>query len=103
MSPWANHIGLRINYEPNNVMFLLSSFGNLFGPDALIIFLFLIILGVPVIGVIALVLYLCSRDSGKRRPPTTTERLQQLELLKQQGLISDAEYETQRHQIISGV
>lgn len=83
-------------------MLLLSSFGNLFGPDTLIIFLFLLIIGAPVIGVIALVVYLCSRDST-RRPLTTTERLQQLELLKQQGLISDAEYEEQRRQIISGV
>ena len=84
-------------------MFLLSSFGNLFGPDAIIIFLILLILGVPTIGVIALVLYLCRRESTKRPPLTTAERLHELELLKQQNLVSDAEYEEQRRRIISGV
>lgn len=93
---------MRINYEPNNVMFLLSFFGNLFGPDTIFIFLILFILGAPTIGVIMFALYLCRRDSASRSQPTTTERLQQLELLKQQSLISDAEYEEQRQRIISG-
>jgi hypothetical protein len=82
----------------------ISSIVNLAGPDLLIIFVILAMLGVPIAGIILLVSYLTGRKQHPPASPTATpssERLQQLEQLRQQKLITDAEYEATRRRILS--
>lgn len=83
---------------------LVAAFGNLFGPDVIMIALLLVFFVGPVVGVIIGIVYLCRRKSAQRPPPLpASERLRELDLMKEQNLISAAEHEEQRRRIISGV
>lgn len=82
---------------------------NLIGGDGLIILLVLLFMAAPVVGIVLLVTYLSRRKSGHVLPPpmpvasAPAERMQQLELLKQQNLVSEGEYEEQRRRILAGL
>jgi hypothetical protein len=85
-----------------------ASLFNLAGPDLIIILMILVFLAAAVIGLVVIVMSLNRRKPTQPPPPlptpaSVTDRLQQLEHLKQQNLISDSEYEEQRRRIISGV
>jgi hypothetical protein len=83
---------------------MIANLGNLFGPD--IIIASLVTLALPVVGVILLVRYLTkakASTTGQQTSHSTSERLQRLEALKEQKLISPAEYDKQRASIISQV
>ena len=86
---------------------LTASLFNLAGPDFIIILVIFILMGVPLIPIVLLVMYLSHRKSAQPPPlPTAAsvaDRLQKLENLKQQKLVSDTEYEEQRRKIISGI
>ena len=94
--------------NPTPLHLLIASVFNLAGPDLIIILMILVLLGVPAAGVIVLLIYLNSRKSAATPPPLPTtasaaERLQQLEKLREQKLVSDVEYEEQRRRIVSGI
>ena len=84
---------------------MIANLGNLFGPDIIVVML--ISLALPVVGIILLVRYLARTQANTiRNLPSTRsapERLRELESLKDQKLISVAEYERQRSVIISGI
>jgi hypothetical protein len=87
---------------------LVAAMFNLAGPDLLVIFLVLLLTAAPVIGIVALVYYLGRRNSPPRPPPLqhvrpAAERLAELDRLKEQSLLSEAEYGEQRRKIISGI
>ena len=75
-------------------------------PEMFMIFIVLALLAVPVVIVIALVWYFGSRNkppqlpSGPSRP---LDRLAELEALRSRNLISDAEHEEKRRQILSEI
>jgi hypothetical protein len=78
---------------------------NLFGPDFVIILLMFGFMAALVVGIVLLVAFLIRRKSPPPLPKatSTSERLQELEQLKEQSLISADEYQEQRFRIISGV
>lgn len=78
-------------------------------PELIVIFMALIFLALPVGLVIVLVWYLSTRSKRSQRdqalqPPKSAEdRLSELEGLRSQHLISEAEYEEKRRQILSSI
>jgi len=75
-------------------------------PEIIMIFIVIFLLAVPVGGVIALVWYFFSR----KRPPqfpqgpkSVQERLSEIDDLRSRNLISEAEHEEKRKQILSAI
>lgn len=90
---------------------ILASLFNLAGPDLLIILIIFAIIGIPIFLVLGGV-FSSGRSSSAPPPPappqppripSTSERLQRLDQLKQQGLITDVEYEEQRRRILESI
>jgi hypothetical protein len=90
----------------------LASFFNLAGPDLIIILFILFMLGLPIGCVLYARGYLGGNArSAPRSPspsgpppiPSVADRLQKLELLRQQGHISEVEYEEQRQRILNSI
>lgn len=84
-----------------------ASLFNLAGPDLLII-LIMAFGAIAVIGVLIMGGSFISRRSSQPPPPippvgSASDRLRQLDELKQKGSISDAEYEEQRHRILNSI
>ena len=75
-------------------------------PEIVMIFVILVILAVPVIIAIAIIWYFTSRGKASQsaaRPTSVQERLQELDALRAKNLISEAEHEERRKQIINGI
>lgn len=51
-------------------------------------------------GTLALCIWLIFRFAVRRSSPTPAARLQELAALKEQGLVSDAEYERKRRELL---
>jgi hypothetical protein len=88
--------------------FPMASLYNLAGPDLIILAVILIFLLAFVGGGIALLVYVFGGSRKAAPPPLRPDasveiRLRELEQLKQNNLVSEAEYEEQRRRIISGV
>ena len=86
---------------------MIASMLNIAGPDMMILLLLLFVLAPLSVGLVLLVIYLVRRTAASRppEPPTeslTTERLHQLEHLRRQKLVSEAEYEEQKRRIMTG-
>lgn len=83
--------------------------GPLGMPEMIMIFLVLILLAIPVGIVIALVWYFSSRSMPRQVtqapqvPRSTQDRLAEIDSLRSRNLISEAEYEEMRRQILSGI
>jgi hypothetical protein len=89
-------------YETQNTNIM----GPIGMPEIVMIFMVLVMLAIPVGIVVALIWYFSSR----RKPPhlpqgpkSIQERLSEIDDLRSHDLISDAEHEEKRRQIISGI
>ena len=75
-------------------------------PEIVMIFVTLLILAVPVVIGIAIIWYFTSRSKSPQavaRPPSIQDRLQELDALRAKNLITEAEHEERRKQIINGI
>ncbi len=91
----------------------LSFLGPLGGPEIIMILLVLVLLVAPAVVIVAVVLYLDRKKRGTYAAspppplpaslPPAQARLQELDSLKAQGLVSEAEYEEKRKQILGGL
>lgn len=78
-------------------------------PEIIVIFVVLIMLAIPVGIVIALVWYFSSRNKPPQaiQPPkvskSSQDRLSEIDELRSQNLISEAEYDEKRRQILNGI
>jgi hypothetical protein len=88
---------------------VLSFLGPIGGPEIIMILLVLILLVGPAVVIVGVLLYMdrkkrASQLSSPPPPlPSTQVRLQELESLKAQGLVSEAEYQEKRQQILGGL
>jgi hypothetical protein len=89
----------------------LGSLYNLAGPDLIIILVILVLLAAPLAGLVLLFQFLGQRKSAPPQaassipPPLPAQlsiaaRIRQLDQLKEQNLITQAEYDEQRGKII---
>jgi hypothetical protein len=88
----------------------LAFLGPIGGPEMIIILVVLFLLGGSAVLVIFLVLHFNKKNPYPSVPPTlptgpqsTQARLTELDSLKSQNLISEAEYEEKRKQILGGL
>jgi flagellar basal body-associated protein FliL len=75
-------------------------------PELIVIFLALIFLALPVGAVIALAWYFSSRKKPPQipqSPKSVQEKLSEIDDLRSRNLISEAEYEEKRMQILSDI
>lgn len=75
-------------------------------PEIVMIFIVLALLAVPVVIVIGLVWYFGSRNKPPQLPPGSSrpqDRLAELDALRSRNLISDAEHEEKRRQILRDI
>jgi hypothetical protein len=80
---------------------VLGSFGNLVGPDMIVIFgLNAIIIGG---GIVLLVRLLGSRRASHVNGIPAGERLQKLDSLRRTGLVTEEEYAEQRRRILAEI
>ena len=78
---------------------IVGMFGGLGPPEIIIIFLVLVLLAAPVL----LIIYFVSKSGKKNQALDHTKRLKELEKMRQQGLISEKEFEEKRQQIIEEI
>ncbi len=75
-------------------------------PEIIMILIVIVVLAIPVGIVIALVWYFSARTKTAQAPaapPTVQERLLAIDALRSQNLISEAEHEAKRSQLIDGL
>jgi flagellar basal body-associated protein FliL len=75
-------------------------------PEMIVIFVVLIVLAIPVGIAIALIWYFSSRSKPPQLPQgskNVQERLTEIDGLRSRNLISDAEHEEKRKQILSDI
>jgi len=87
----------------------LAFLGPLGGPEIIMIFIVLFLLAIPICLIYFLVRYFTSKGPSYSAPPplsspqaSTQGRLQELDHLKSQNLISETEYQEKRKQILGG-
>ena len=78
----------------------LGSFGNLFGPDMMIIAVLNVLV---VLGIVWLVRFLMRGGTSGHPARSPDERLQKLDALRRAGLVTDAEYGEQRRRILAEI
>ena len=87
----------------------LAFIGTVGLPELIMIFIVLFLLAIPICLIYFLVRYFTAKGPSYPTPPplpaaqpSLQARLQELESLKAQGLISESEYEEKRQQILGG-
>lgn len=84
-------------------------FGPIGGPEIIMILVVLFLLAVPVVIVVAVLMMSNSRNKGPLPPmpppplPSVESRLAEIDSLRARNLISEAEHEEKRKQIIGGI
>ena len=87
----------------------LAFLGPIGGPEIIMIFIVLVFLAIPICLIYFLVRYFTAKGGPSTLPPlsspqaSTQARLQELDHLKSQNLISESEYEEKRQQILGGL
>jgi flagellar basal body-associated protein FliL len=74
--------------------------------EIIMIFVVMIVLAIPVVIAIALIWYFSSRSKPPQLPQgpkSVQERLSEIDDLRARNLISEAEHEEKRKQILSGI
>jgi len=78
---------------------VIAMFGGLGLPEIIIIFIVLLILAAPVL----LIIFFVSKMSKKNQSRDHNKRLQELQKMKEEGLITQDEFEKKRQQILNDI